>query len=105
MSMYRNMIAESQKFPELGQLFMQSGPEAGSRALGKYLRKLADEGLLAIEDEVHAAYQFISLCDAGLVSHAHLLAAKPTTQQVQARVASAVRVFLKAYEIPASVSL
>ena len=50
MSVYRNMIAESQKFPELGQLFMKSGPEAGSLSLGKYLRRLADEGILAVDD-------------------------------------------------------
>jgi TetR/AcrR family transcriptional regulator, mexJK operon transcriptional repressor len=97
MSLYRNMIAESQRFPELGLLFMRSGPDAGSRSLGKYLRRLANEGLLSVQDEVQAAHQFISLCDAGMVNHAHLLADKPTKQQLQAHVASAVRVFLKAY--------
>jgi TetR/AcrR family transcriptional regulator, mexJK operon transcriptional repressor len=102
MSLYRNMIAESHRFPELGHLFMQSGPDAGSRSLGKYLRRLADQGLLSVQDEVHAAHQFISLCDAGMVNHAHLLANKPTAQQIRAHVASAVNVFLKAYSVDAS---
>jgi TetR/AcrR family transcriptional regulator, mexJK operon transcriptional repressor len=99
MSLYRNMIAESQRFPELGHLFMQSGPNAGSRTLGKYLRRMTNEGLLSIQDEVRAAHQFIALCDAGMVNHAHLLADKPTTQYLRAHVASAVHVFLKAYGV------
>lgn len=104
MSMYRNLMAESTRFPELGQLFMQSGHEPGSQSLGRYLRRLANDGVLALEeDEVHAAYQFIALCDAGLVEQAHMRGVQPTHQQVQARVESAVRVFLKAYGVPAGV--
>jgi TetR/AcrR family transcriptional regulator, mexJK operon transcriptional repressor len=102
MSVYRSMIAESPKFPELGQLFMQSGPEPGAQSLGRYLRRLANAGVLSIEDEVHAAHQFIALCDAGLVDRAHLQIDKPTPQQVQVRVASAVRVFLKAHAVQSS---
>ena len=98
MSVYRNLMAESTRFPELGRLFMQSGHQPGSQALGRYLRRLANDGVLSLqEDEVHAAYQFIALCDAGLVEQAHMQGVQPTPQQVQAQVASAVRVFLKGY--------
>jgi TetR/AcrR family transcriptional regulator, mexJK operon transcriptional repressor len=100
MSMYRNLMAESTRFPELGRLFMQSGHEPGSQSLGRYLRRLANDGVLSLEeDEVHAAYQFIALCDAGLVEQAHMQGVQPTPQQVQAQVASAVRVFLKGYGV------
>ena len=102
MSLYRNLMAESARFPELGQLFMQSGHDPGSQSLGRYLRRLANDGVLSLdEDEVHAAYQFIALCDAGLADQAHMRGVQPMPQQVQARVASAVRVFLKAYAVPA----
>lgn len=103
MSMYRNLMAESTRFPELGRLFMQSGHEPGSQSLGRYLRRLANDGVLSLEeDEVHAAYQFIALCDAGLVEQAHMQGVQPTPQQVQTHVASAVRVFLKAYGMQVS---
>jgi TetR/AcrR family transcriptional regulator, mexJK operon transcriptional repressor len=102
MSVYRSMIAESTKFPELGELFMQSGPEPGAQSLGRYLRRLANEGVLAVEDELMAAHQFIALCDAGLCNQAHLQVGQPTPQQVQERVVSAVRVFLRAYRIGAN---
>jgi TetR/AcrR family transcriptional regulator, mexJK operon transcriptional repressor len=98
MSVYRTMIAESTKFPELGHLFMQSGPWPGSKSLGRYLRRLANDGVLVVDDEVHSARQFIALCDAGLIDHAHLEAEKPTRQQIQAHVRSAVRVFLKGHD-------
>lgn len=101
MSVYRCIIAESTKFPELGQLFMQSGPEPGAKSLGRYLRRLANDGVLEVDDEVHAAHQFIALCDACLINQAHLQANTPTPQQIQAHVASAVRVFLKGYGVQA----
>jgi TetR/AcrR family transcriptional regulator, mexJK operon transcriptional repressor len=100
MSVYRSMIAESTRFPELGQLFMQSGPESGAQSLGRYLRRLANAGLLAVDDELMAAHQFIALCDAGLCNQAHLQVGQPTPEQLQARVASAVQVFLRAYGVP-----
>jgi TetR/AcrR family transcriptional regulator, mexJK operon transcriptional repressor len=97
MNMFRTVMAESHKFPELGKIFYESGPGPGSISLGKYLRRLATEGIIEIDDEVLAAYQFIGLCEAGMAQRAHLLYMRPTDAQVAASVKSAVKLFLKGY--------
>jgi TetR/AcrR family transcriptional regulator, mexJK operon transcriptional repressor len=97
MNMFRTVMAESHKFPELGKIFYESGPGPGSISLGKYLRRLATEGVIEVDDEVLAAYQFIGLCEAGMTQRAHLQVVRPTDAQITASVASAVTLFLKGY--------
>ena len=97
MAMARTVLAESHKFPELGRAFESAGPELGALLLGRYLRDLTDQGLLAIDDELLAAHQFIGLCDAGMTRRAHLQIEQPSEAQIDATVAAAVQVFLKGY--------
>lgn len=97
MDMYRIILAQSHKFPKLGKLFEASGPEPGTKALGLYLRQLCDKNILVIEDELRASEQFIALCEAGMHRRAHLRVEHPTSQKIKQAVASAVRVFLRAY--------
>lgn len=99
MAMARTVLAESHKFPELGRAFESAGPELGALSLGRYLRGLADQKLLAIDDELLAAHQFIGLCDAGMSRRAHLQIEQPTEAQISATVAAAVRLFLKGYAV------
>ena len=99
MDMYRIVLAQSHKFPKLGQAFEASGPELGAQALGQYLRRLCDEGVLKIDDEIRAAHQFIGLCEAGIHRRAHLQVEQPSPQKIKQSVASAVYVFLRAYAV------
>jgi TetR/AcrR family transcriptional regulator, mexJK operon transcriptional repressor len=61
LTMYRIVVAEVPRFPELGQVFYDSGPTVMIDRIAGILRRAADRGLLEIRDPRIAAMQFISL--------------------------------------------
>jgi TetR/AcrR family transcriptional repressor of mexJK operon len=61
LAIYRLVVAESPDFPELGQLFYQSGPQTVLTQLEDYFRKLNAEGNFNIADPVFAADAFFSM--------------------------------------------
>ncbi len=97
LNMYRIIVAQSVRFPALGQIFEASGPTIGGKMLGRYLRMLSDQGALKIDDEYMAAFQFFSLCQADLLMRAQLQIEIPTPAMMESRVRSAVQVFLRGY--------
>ncbi len=62
LAMYRICVSESPRFPEIGQLFYETGPELGRARLGAYFRTAQARGQLVIEDYDLAADQFLQLC-------------------------------------------
>ncbi|MFZ7093039.1 TetR/AcrR family transcriptional regulator [Primorskyibacter sp. 2E233] len=63
---FRICVAESDRFPELGRQFYQSGPMTMRRALTTYLEQSRARGELVIDDMNLAADQFAELCKADL---------------------------------------
>jgi TetR/AcrR family transcriptional repressor of mexJK operon len=61
LAIYRLVVAESPDFPELGQLFYQSGPQNVLTQLEDYFRQLNAEGRFNIADPVFAADAFFSM--------------------------------------------
>ena len=61
LAIYRLVVAESPDFPELGQLFYQSGPQTVLTQLEDYFRQLNAEGIFNIADPVFAADAFFSM--------------------------------------------
>jgi len=65
-SIFRLAVAESDRFPELGQIFYASGPKMVHDQLTLYLGRAVQRGELAIDDIDLAADQFAELCKADL---------------------------------------
>lgn len=63
---FRICVAESDRFPELGQAFYQSGPMNGRGKLVEYFECAVSEGQMQIDDMTLAADQFLELCKADL---------------------------------------
>lgn len=61
---FRICVAESARFPELGQAFYETGPKAVHRILVQLFNFKISEGELAISDVELAADQFPELCKA-----------------------------------------
>lgn len=59
---YRLSVAESERFPTVGQQFYRSGPALVRSRMVDYLKKAAARGQLVIEDFDLAADQFAELC-------------------------------------------
>mgnify|MGYP001066182918 CR=1 FL=1 len=63
---FRICVAESDRFPQLGQEFYHSGPMIMRAAMVDYLRGAVSRGELRIDDFDLAADQFAELCKADL---------------------------------------
>lgn len=59
---FRVCVAERDRFPELGRVFYEAGPQNGQRKMVEYLEKAVAKGELVIEDVMIAAEQFAELC-------------------------------------------
>ena len=96
---FRMMVAETDRFPELGRVFYRAGPMVMHDCLASFLAEAAAEGKLVIEDSGLAARQLLSLIKSDL--HLRCLfdpGTRPSRAECERQVAAAVETFLKAYE-------
>lgn len=94
---FRVCVAESDRFPELGQAFYESGPRLMRNRLANYMAKARDRGELEIEDVELAADQFAELCKAGI--HAKMIfgAESCCKSEMERTIEGAVDMFLARY--------
>lgn len=97
-SIFRVVIAEAQRFPDLGLTFYHSGPDVGTHRLMQVFAAAVERGELVIEDLELAAQQFIELCKADLFYKCLLCIKDSVTEAEIERVANgAVTTFLQAF--------
>ena len=60
--LFRILVAEAQRSPELARIFYEVGPARGRKGLETYLDKAKSKGLLEIPDCALASEQFLTLC-------------------------------------------
>ena len=98
-AIHRLVIAEAERFPELGRTLYQVGPKQRVANLALYFETAMAEGRLKRrEGSQHAAEQFLALCRAGVRDRRLWnLAADPTPEEIRENVESAVGVFMAAY--------
>ena len=93
--MFRTLIAESQRFPELAQRFFERGPQRARQALGQYLRLQHEAGRIDCADPQMAASQLLELVKGP--PHARVMLSMPPFPpdfDPRLHVAGAVRLFL-----------
>jgi AcrR family transcriptional regulator len=94
----RIVAGASTKFPAIGKAFFEAGPCHGSARLGCYLRRLTEQGILAVDDPELAARQFLDLCKTGI--HLRMMLGDrtpPAPEEIGHNLDSAIKVFLAAY--------
>jgi TetR/AcrR family transcriptional repressor of mexJK operon len=98
LTMYRMVIAEAEKFPELAEAFYKAGPAHATAHLACYLRGATARGELAIDDADFAAGQFYALMQTHLCIRRRLhLIPMPTPADLARVVDAAVAMFLNTY--------
>ena len=97
----RIIIGEVTRFPALGEVFWQAGPERNRQQIEEFLRRAVEAGSLKIDDVRLAAEQFSSLVR-GEIHLRHLFGLDmPRNAAARARAAaSAVATFLRAFGRP-----
>jgi TetR/AcrR family transcriptional regulator, mexJK operon transcriptional repressor len=101
-ALQRVIYREVERFPEVGKIFFQNGPQRQLTALAAFLRQAHKEGRLDVSDPEGAAYNFLSIVKAPfhLGQLCGLIGDVPETA-IRKAVDSAVAVFLRAYASPA----
>ncbi|GAB4348507.1 MAG: TetR/AcrR family transcriptional regulator [Oricola sp.] len=95
----RMVIGVSERMPELGRRFYDTGPDSGKRLLAAYLERQAKAGALDVPDSRLAAQQFFDLCTGGLTRSCIFGVAEPSppAAEIERVVASGVDMFLARY--------
>jgi TetR/AcrR family transcriptional regulator, mexJK operon transcriptional repressor len=94
--LYRVVLAEAPRFPELGRIFYEAGPDRCAIALTDYLTDLDRRGVLQVSDPRWSAEQFLG----GVLGQIHIrmllgVASEPPSPAARERfVAAAVSAFL-----------
>lgn len=98
LQVYRIVVGESQRFPEVGREFYESGPAQVRALLIRFLSRCVDDGMLKIDDVELAADQFPELCKAGLHIQMVLgLRTSFTDDEIDRVIDGAVDMFLTMY--------
>jgi AcrR family transcriptional regulator len=99
MQLRRLVIAEATRFPQLGRVFFEQGPQRTIDALTDAMRAFAARGALRIDDPVVAATQFNWLVMGEPLNRAMLLGLPqpPTPQELDDWATAGVRTFLAAF--------
>ena len=95
---YRICVAESYRFPELGQRFYDSGPALLRSRMTEVFTPYVEKGILKIDDMDLATSQFAELCKSDLfVRKLCGLADIPSEAEIERVVKGVVDVFLSRY--------
>lgn len=99
LDVFRLMVAQAKKFPELAESWGKRAPEAVRRALAEYLMDRAKAGEIKISNPEVAAAVFFDLVRARIQFRALLIPSyQPTEAEVRETVDRAVKVFLGGIE-------
>lgn len=99
LALRRLVISEAVRFPELGRTFYERGPGRTIEALATAFERLAERGVLRLEDPALAASHFNWLIMSAPINEAMLLGhdGAPPQAQLKRCADSGVRAFLAAY--------
>ena len=96
LTMYRIVVAEVPRFPELGRIFYDSGPTVMIDRIATILRRATERGLLKVRDPRIAAIQFISLVR-GELHLTRVLGLKKASKNPADYIEASVDLFLAGY--------
>lgn len=97
---FRICVAESDRFPELGQKFYNSGPAVMRAEMAAYFEQATGRGELQIEDRILAADQFGELCKADVWPRLIFGMTKVVTvEEIERVVDGAVKTFMARYGV------
>jgi AcrR family transcriptional regulator len=95
---FRICVAESDRFPELGREFYESGPMLLRTKIMDFIDLAASRGELVVDDPALAADQFAELCKADIFPRMIFnMTATFTQQEVERVVSGAVEMFMARY--------
>ena len=100
MSLFRLVVQQVVKFPELGEMIYQKGPMTGILPLADYLGWLKEQKILKIDNCHFSAQMLIEMAKGPLHTRSLLLPNKKASdEEISHQVAKAVDIFLNAHQV------
>ncbi|WNJ98110.1 TetR/AcrR family transcriptional regulator [Thalassospiraceae bacterium LMO-JJ14] len=97
-TLYRTILSECERFPELAQAFYRAGPKSAMESLAADLDVLASQGKLKIEDPKAAAGLFFAMLRGDLHMQCILaLRELPGPDEISEKARAATDVFIRAH--------
>jgi AcrR family transcriptional regulator len=98
LAIYRVVIAEAAKFPDLARGFFDAGPARAIGFMADWLAEETRQGRLSVPDPAFAAEQFFNLCQTKLVLRRKLeMLPDPPDSDIENVVEAAITMFLQTY--------
>jgi len=95
--MQRLVIAQAERFPEIGRLFYKHAPDINHATLAQFFRRHMEEGSIQADDANEAARMLLDLCTAGYHDRV-LYGVEARSEVIERREAErVVRQFLRCY--------
>ncbi|RLA47406.1 MAG: TetR/AcrR family transcriptional regulator [Gammaproteobacteria bacterium] len=98
-AIFRIVVSEGARFPELGNALFESGPGVAVERLSKYLRRQTDLGVLKVNDAEAAARQYYGMIRSDLHMRALLGLELPDKEEIDEGISRAVDIFIKEYDV------
>lgn len=97
-ALVRMVVGAAEKFPDIGRTFFDAGPALGAQRLGAYLAAQAARGVLALDDPLTAAWQFLGMCNhPAMIATVMAGAPRPDAATAERYAEAAVRTFMQAH--------
>ena len=98
LAIYRVVIAEATKFPDLARGFFEAGPARAISFMADWLAEETRRGRLSVPDPTFAAEQFFNLCQTRLVLRRKLeMLPDPSASEIDRVVEASITMFLRSY--------
>ena len=95
---FRLVVAECQRSPEVGRVFNEAGPANGRRRLAEKLAIAHAQGLIDAPDPALAARHFFALCKGGVYYDRLLNLVSPSSEaEIEQEAEAVTATFLRAY--------
>jgi AcrR family transcriptional regulator len=94
LALYRLVIGQSVRFPELGRQVFEAGPQVGATILAAYLRQQTKAGRLRVRDPELSARHFLEMVKGDLHTRALFGLAPPSRAEIARCVGEAARTFV-----------
>lgn len=100
LSLYRILMAEGQRFPELGQIFYECGPQVTRKYLSDYFTEQNARGTMHVANPAVAADQFFGLLSGCQLKTQLGIETAPSPEFLDLYVENAVALMMSAYGGP-----
>ena len=98
LTIYRMVIAEAAKFPDLARGFFEAGPARATGFMADWLAEETRRGRLRVPDPEFAAEQFFNLCQTRLVLRRKLaMLPDPPDADIDSVIEASIEMFLRTY--------